>query len=181
MNRKNGANWNMRRIFPPFSSIFLLVHHIFYHRTPIISPSPPPHLPPFSTIFPHFPILLYFPEANRALGDTGFGCSGTSGLHVGTGQEESHHKVKLVFLVIWERPHEAVREQELCVKPFSAVVVFSHRMAGAIQSPHHSTQLVVKKTTHCTCPRCISYALVQAAVGVGTILIWYLILIGYQM
>ena len=30
-------------------------------------------------------------------------------------------------------------------------------------------------------PPCISYALVQATVGVGTILIWYLILIRHQM
>ena len=29
-------------------------------------------------------------------------------------------------------------------------------------------------------PPCISYALVQATVGVGTVLIWYLILIWYQ-
>ena len=30
-------------------------------------------------------------------------------------------------------------------------------------------------------PPCLSYALVQATVGVGTVLIWYLILIRYQI
>ena len=30
-------------------------------------------------------------------------------------------------------------------------------------------------------PPCISYTLVQATVGVGTVLIWYLILIRYQI
>ena len=29
-------------------------------------------------------------------------------------------------------------------------------------------------------PPCISYALVQATVGIGAVLIWYLILIWYQ-
>ena len=41
----------------------------------------------------------------------------------------------------------------------------------------------VRETCTCTCtppPPCISYALVQATVGVGTVLIWDLILIRYQ-
>ena len=30
-------------------------------------------------------------------------------------------------------------------------------------------------------PPCVSYALVQATSGMGTVLVWYLILIRYQM
>ena len=65
---KNSESWEFRCIVPPFSSLFLFVHHIF-SKPPLLSlppPSlpPPPHFPTVSPLFPHiFP--FFFEEVIR--------------------------------------------------------------------------------------------------------------------
>ena len=79
---KNSENWKIRCIFPPFSSIFLLVHHTFSRPPPIISPFTSIYPPPFfSHVFPpilnapppHFCVFPCFPEAMQVHGDSAFG------------------------------------------------------------------------------------------------------------
>ena len=54
------------------------------------------------------------------------------------------------------------------------------RQQFAIQVPWITAEGIRLKTGGPPPPPCISYALVQATVGVGTVLIWDLILIRYQ-